>query len=79
MRESAYLSTRTFWGPMNRETELSADDAYETAGRLYREAALYIASFQAYIQLHEMRMEENLLSVELGESRLDEADRKLLR
>ncbi len=64
---------------MNREAAHPPADVYETAGHRYREAALYVASFQAYVQLHKMRLEGDPLAVELGESRLDEADRKLLR
>lgn len=64
---------------MEQDTTGTADDAYEVLGLTYREAALYIASFQAYLQLHTMRTEDEPIPVELRESRLAKPDRELLQ
>lgn len=64
---------------MSSETGIPARDTYETAGTLYREAAPYIQSLHAHVQLHELTLDEGPHAVELSRSRLDEGDRELLR
>lgn len=64
---------------MRRDTDRAGRDAYEAAGTRYQEAALYIESFQAYVQLHQLRLDGEPVPVELRESRLDEATQELLQ
>lgn len=66
-------------GLMEQDATGTPEDAYEVLGRTYRESALYIASFQAYVQLHTMRIEDDPIPVELRESRLDPPDQELLK
>lgn len=64
---------------MSKETGLAPADAYETSGKVYREAALYVASFHAYVQLHGLALDGDPYTVELSKDRLDEEEQKVLR